>query len=30
MIGRVIDSFNVRVAAVIRQGRPWKEHIINY
>ena len=30
MIGRVIDNFNVRVAAVIRQGGPWIEHIINY
>ena len=30
MIGRVIDNFNVRVAAVIRQEGAWIEHIINY
>ena len=30
MIGRVIDNFDVRVAAVIRQGRDWIKHIINY
>lgn len=30
MIGRVIDNFNVRVAAVIRQGGAWIEHVINY
>ena len=29
MIGRVIDNFNVRVAATIRQG-VWIEHIINH
>ena len=27
MIGRVIDNFNVRVAAVQRQGSAWIEHI---
>ena len=30
MIRRVIDNFNVRVAAVQRQGGAWIEHIINY
>lgn len=30
MIGRVIDNFNARVGAVIRQRGAWIEHIINY
>ena len=30
MIGRVIDNFNVRVAATIRQEGVWIEHIINH
>ena len=30
MIGRVIDNFNARVGAVIRQRGAWIEHVINY
>ena len=30
MIERVIDNFNTRVGAVIRQEGVWIEHIINY
>ena len=30
MLERVIDNFNVRVAAVIQQRGAWIEHVINY
>ena len=30
MMERVIDNFNVRVAAVIQQRGAWIEHVINY
>ena len=30
MIGRVINNFNVRVAAIVHQRCTWIEHIINY
>ena len=30
MLNRVVDNFNVRVAAVIQQRGAWIEHIINY
>ena len=30
MMVRVIDNFNVRVAAVIQQRGAWIDHVINY
>ena len=30
MLNRVVDSFNVRIAAVIQTRGAWIEHIMNY
>ena len=30
MLERVVNNYNVRVAAVIRQQGAWIEHVINY